>query len=129
MGCGPDGPGRANALAYYPSPGGGLLVAGTIGYGPLQRIDGPLPVPAVYGLLPAAAAPAAGVRIVVDVDQSPTDLNDLSSTGETMDAALARLKREGIIPASAGDYRWLNGAEVYPYPPGQPSLYSTCDPA
>lgn len=39
-----------------------------VGYGPLERIDGPLPSPPVYGLLQAAAAPAAGVTIVPDVD-------------------------------------------------------------
>jgi hypothetical protein len=98
-----------------------------IGYGPLERIDGPLPVPPPYGLLAAAAAPATGVRIVVDVEEEGTvDLNDLSSTGETMDEAIARLKREGILPASAGDYRWLNGVEVYPYPPDVPGLYEPC---
>jgi hypothetical protein len=40
---------------------------GEAGYG-TWRIDGPLPEPPVYGLLQAAAAPAAGVTIVPDVD-------------------------------------------------------------
>lgn len=102
---------------------------GEIGYGPLERIDGPLPIPPVYGLLQAAAAPAAGVRIVVDTDQGAEDLNDLSSTDETMDQAIARLKAEGIIPPTAGDYRWLNGVEVYPYPPDTPGLYEPCGSA
>lgn len=39
-----------------------------VGFGPLARIDGPLPLPPVYGLLPAAEAPAAGVRIIPEVD-------------------------------------------------------------
>lgn len=102
---------------------------GEIGFGPITRIDGPLPVPPVYGLLQAAAAPAAGVRIVVDTDDGPVDLNDLSSTDETMDAAIARLINEGILPETAGDIRWANGAEVYPYPPGQPDTYEPCNPA
>jgi hypothetical protein len=101
-------------------------MAGAIGFGPLERIDGPLPVPPVYGLLPAAAAPAAGVRIVVDTDQGPVDLNDLSSTDETMDEAIARLKREGILPGTAGDYRWLNGVEVFPFPPDTPDVFDPC---
>jgi hypothetical protein len=101
-----------------------------IGFGPYVRIDGPLPVPPPYGLLQAAAAPAAGVRIVVDTPEGAVeDLNDLSSTGETMDEAIARLKREGILPATAGDLRWLNGAQVFPYPPGQPKTYDACNPS
>lgn len=40
-----------------------------VGYGPLWRIDGPPPSPPAYGLLQAAAAPAAGVRIVPDADE------------------------------------------------------------
>lgn len=56
-------------------------------------------------------------------------MNDLSSTGETMDEAIARLKGEGVLPAQAGDIRWLNGAEVYPYPPGQPSTFDPCNPS
>lgn len=99
-----------------------------IGYGPLERIDGPLPNPPVYGLLPAAEAPAAGVRIVVDVDGQPFDLNDLSSIGETMQEAIARMKREGTLPPQAGQERWLNGAEVYPFPPDHGDLFDTCSP-
>lgn len=41
----------------------------TIGFGPPERIDGPPPIPPLFGLLPAAEAPAAGVRIVPDVDE------------------------------------------------------------
>ncbi len=39
-----------------------------VGFGPWWPIDGPLPNPQVYGLLAAAAAPAAGVTIIEDVD-------------------------------------------------------------
>jgi hypothetical protein len=102
---------------------GGL---GQIGYGPLERIDGPLPVPAPYGLLQAMAAPAAGVRLVVDTPDSDVLGVDLSQTEETLDEAIARMKREEILPKNAGDLRWLNGAEVYPYPPGQASSDHAC---
>ena len=100
-----------------------------IGYGPLERIDGPLPIAPSYGLLAAALAPAAGVRIVVDTQEGPTDLNDLSSTGETMEQVIARLKAEGILPPNAGQERWLNGVEVYPYPPDTGDIFDTCAPA
>lgn len=40
----------------------------TIGYGPTWRIDGPRPLPPLYGLLQAADAPAAGVTVVPDAD-------------------------------------------------------------
>lgn len=99
-----------------------------IGFGPLWRVDGPLPLPPLYGLLSAAAAPAAGVRIVVDVDGGAADLNDLSSTGETMEELIARLKAEGILPRNAGQERWLNGVEVYPYPPDTGDVFDTCAP-
>lgn len=36
--------------------------------GPLTRIDGPLPIRPLYGLLQAAEAPAAGVQVIVDTD-------------------------------------------------------------
>lgn len=39
-----------------------------IGFGPLWRVDGPLPIPPLFGLLQAAKAPAAGVQILDDVD-------------------------------------------------------------
>lgn len=38
------------------------------GFGPLDFIDGPLPIRPEYGLLQAAEAPAAGVQIIPDVD-------------------------------------------------------------
>jgi hypothetical protein len=40
----------------------------TIGFGPPERIDGPLPIPPLFGLLPAANATAAGVQIIPDTD-------------------------------------------------------------
>lgn len=69
----------------------------TVGYGPPWRVDGPPPSAPKRGLLQAAAAPAAGVRIVSDVD-------------------------------SSGRERWLNGVEVYPYPPGTARTWDTCAP-
>lgn len=69
--------------------------AGQIGYGPLEQVDGPLPVPPVYGLLQAAAAPAAGVRIVPDAD-------------------------------AEGRERWINGVQLYPYPPDVPEAWDAC---
>lgn len=66
-----------------------------IGFGPLWRIDGPLPLAQERGLLNAAFAPAAGVRIVPDQDEK-------------------------------GIERWMNGVEVYPYPPDVPEVYRAC---
>lgn len=102
-------------------------MANQVGYGPLERIDGPPPIPPIYGLIQAASAPAAGVRIIVDTADGTEDLNDLSSTGETMDEAIARLQAEGSLPATTGDIRWLNGVDVYPYPAGQGQLYEPCN--
>lgn len=69
----------------------------TIGYGPLERIDGPPPLRPVYGLLQAAEAPAGGVRIVPDAD-------------------------------AAGMERWINGVEVYPFPPQTGDVFDSCAP-
>jgi len=41
----------------------------TVGFGPLWRIDGPVPTRPTYGLLQAAEAPTAGVRIIPDTDE------------------------------------------------------------
>lgn len=73
-----------------------------IGFGPLWRIDGPLPVPQQHGLLAAAEQPAAGVEIITDTD----GVNPL--TGE-------------------GVERWMNGVEVYPYPPNTGDVWRACD--
>lgn len=99
---------------------------GEIGYGPLERVDGPLPIPPMYGLLSAAEAPAAGIRIVVDTADGAFDVNDLSSTDETMDEAIARLQRDGTLPPQAGRERWIGGVEVYPYPPHTGDEWNTC---
>lgn len=69
----------------------------SIGYGPLERIDGPPPLRPVYGLLQAAEAPAGGVRIVPDAD-------------------------------ARGVERWINGVEVYPYPPQTGDVQDACAP-
>ncbi len=66
-----------------------------VGFGPWYAIDGPPPIPPVYGLLAAADAPAAGVRIVPDADER-------------------------------GIERWINGVEVYPYPPDVPDVFDPC---
>src|SRR5215831_12164946 len=72
--------------------------AGQVGFGPLYRVDGPPPIPPLYGLLQTASAPAQGVRIVPDVDER-------------------------------GIERWMNGVEVYPYPPDFGNVYDTCSTA
>lgn len=66
-----------------------------VGFGPLYRIDGPPPLAPLFGLLQAAAAPAAGVRIVDDIDDRGID-------------------------------RWMNGVEVYPYPPDTGDIFDPC---
>lgn len=98
-----------------------------IGYGPLERIDGPLPIPALYGLIQAMSAPATGVRMVVDTGPDYDVVGvDISSNGGTIEEAIARLKADGVLPAQAGDLRWINGVQVYPYPPGQSSAFNAC---
>jgi hypothetical protein len=87
----------------------------TVGYGPLERVDGPPPIPPLYGLLPAAAAPAAGVRIVTDVSGTP------------LDGAVARAL-EGLDLPHPGEERWINGVEVYPYPPDLGDVHDPCAP-
>lgn len=99
-----------------------------VGYGPMARIDGPPPVPPQYGLVPAAASPAAGIRLVVDVDQG--GVIDLAvqdrMNGTSMDETLAALRDAGSIPREAGQERWLNGVEVYPYSPDRGDLHDAC---
>ncbi len=97
-----------------------------VGYGPLERIDGPLPIPPVYGLLQAMSAPASGVRMIVDTGDGDVMGVDISSTGKTIEQAIAELKAAGSLPSNAGDLRWINGVEVYPYPPGQADAYNAC---
>lgn len=86
---------------------------GQVGFGPLERIDGPPPIRPVYGLLQAAEAPAAGVRIVVDTDVGP------------LEEDVARAMADWRIP-HPGEERWLNGVEVYPYPPDNADVYDPC---
>lgn len=74
-------------------------------------VDGPLPVRPVHGLLQAAEAPAAGVRIVVDTTAGPIDLNDLP---------------EELVLPNAGRERWINGVKVYPYPANVPEVWDAC---
>lgn len=68
----------------------------SVGFGPLARIDGPPPIAPLYGLLPAAEAPAGGVRIV------GPDLDD------------------------RGVDRWINGVELAEYPPDTPDVFDPC---
>lgn len=66
------------------------------GYGPLWPVDGPPPLPAVYGLLQAAAAPPVRINPgadLVDAGQQP---------------------------------RWINGIEVWPYPPDTAFGWDSC---
>lgn len=83
---------------------------GQVGFGPLERIDGPPPVRPLYGLLQAADVAAAGVRLVVDTEPGPGDLG----------------VAPGILDPLAGTQRWLNGAEVYPYPPDLADVHDPC---
>lgn len=89
--------------------------SGQVGFGPLERIDGPPPLPPLYGLLPAASAPAAGVRIVTDFGDGPVQ-----------EAEVRRLIDEGILAASAGQERWINGVQVYSYPPDLAVAWDAC---
>lgn len=66
------------------------------GFGILERIDGPLPIPPKYGLLQAGEVPAAGVTLW------PPDLDG-----------------EGVE-------RWMNGVELYPYPDGLGDVHDPC---
>lgn len=84
-----------------------------VGFGPLERIDGPPPIAPLFGLLAAAAAPAAGVRIIVDVDGEPM----------TEEAARALV---GLDLPYPGRERWINGVQVYGYPPDLLQVYDPC---
>lgn len=83
-----------------------------VGFGPLWRIDGPPPLAPKYGLLQAAEVPAAGVQLVTDLDPTLTP-----------EEAAAR----GLLgDQSAGQERWINGVEVYPYPPDMGDVFDPC---
>jgi hypothetical protein len=110
---------------------------------PTWPVDGPLPVPPVNGLLPTAAAPAAGVRFVVDTDLGPVDENSIAPGESGLETGLYRradgsiwMRQAGgaedsqvFVPTNAGRERWLNSVEVYPYPPDVPEGWDTCAPA
>lgn len=88
-------------------------MSASVGFGPLERIDGPPPIAPLFGILPAAAAPTAGVRIIVDVNGVPLE----------EDVALAI---DGFDLPHPGEERWMNGVEVYPYPPGLADIHDPC---
>lgn len=106
---------------------------------PTWPVDGPPPIPPVHGLLPAAAAPAAGVRLVVDTTAGPADENDIAPTDAGLEPGLFRNADGGIsmrmtdgsvtpvwVPANAGRERWLSGVAVWPYPPDVPQVWNAC---
>lgn len=86
---------------------------GQVGFGPLERIDGPPPLRPLYGLLQSAEAPAAGVRIVPDESFDLPEADTLATA------------RELGLP-HPGEERWINGVEVYPYPPDLGDVYDPC---
>lgn len=114
----------------------------TVGYGPLWRVDGPLPIAPLYGLLQAASAPAAGVRIVVDVENQAVSaaleqveaslarVNALCAAGaseaDILAAVLEAVDVQSQFEAAGGVERWINGVEVYPYPPGPAHVWDAC---
>lgn len=108
-------------------------------YFPTWPVDGPPPLPPVHGLLQAAAAPAAGVRFVVDTTAGPTDENLIAPDDAGLEQGLYR-KSDGTVwlrnppaadmqvyvPPLAGRERWLNGIAVYPYPAETPEVWDAC---
>jgi hypothetical protein len=106
---------------------------------PTWPVDGPPPVPPVHGLIPAASAPAAGIRIVVDTTQGPADENDIAPDDAGLETGLFRAGDGSIqmrhtdgsvstvyVPEYAGRERWLSGVAVYPYPVDVPSAWNAC---
>jgi hypothetical protein len=83
-----------------------------VGFGPLWRVDGPPPLAPKYGLLQAAEVPAAGVRLVTDLD---AEVNPAQAAGRTL-----------LADPSAGSERWINGVEVFPYPPDMGDVFDPC---
>lgn len=111
---------------------------------PTWPVDGPLPLPPVFGLLPAAGAPAAGVRFIIDTEAGPADENSIAPDESGLERGLyrkgdgsiwMRLDASGaedvqvFVPANAGRERWLNSVEVYPYPVDVPEGWDACAPA
>ena len=106
---------------------------------PTWAVDGPPPLGPVHGLLPAAQADAAGVRIVIDSDVGVVDVNDIRAD-EVLGLEPGLFRRDGavwmrqpdgtespiFIDANAGRERWMNGVAVYPYPVGTPEGWDAC---
>lgn len=106
---------------------------------PTWPVDGPPPLRPVHGLLQAAEAPAAGVRIVVDTTEGPVDANSIARSDEGLAEGLYR-EADGSVwmrmpgaaasrvwtPENAGRERWLNGVAVWPYPPDVPFASDAC---
>lgn len=118
-----------------------MAIDGT--YGPLWRIDGPLPSLRQYGLMQAADAAAPEVRLVPDADMDTAasaaadewraSYERLVSAGASESDILAAL--QGVVHSSstvdeinfsAGVERWMNGVVLYPYPAGLPSVWNQC---
>lgn len=107
---------------------------------PTWPVDGPPPLPPIHGLLAAAAAPAAGVRFVVDSAEGPVDENSIHPEEAGLETGLYRRSDGSIwmrqaggvpdtevyVPANAGRERWLNGVAVYPYPVDVPDSWDPC---
>jgi hypothetical protein len=100
-------------------------------------VDGPPPIPPVHGLVPAAEVEAAGVRVVVDTAMGPVDALTVDEDG-SLESGLYR-KPDGSIwmrqaggdaqvytPANAGRERWMNGIQLWPYPPETPLGWDGC---
>lgn len=113
----------------------------SVGYGPLWRINGPLPTRPVYGLLQAADAPAAGVSLIVDVEVGEAQANlevaraardELVVSGGDPASILRALNEVVDIQARldaathADVQRWINGAAIYPYPVGPALAWNAC---
>lgn len=104
-------------------------MAASVGFGPSWRIDGPPPLPPLYGLVQSAERPlAAPIRIIVDIDNVSYDLNDLArELSMTEEEAIKQLKADGVLEAQAGAERWISGAQVYSYPPDLADIFDPCE--
>lgn len=106
---------------------------------PTWAVDGPPPMEPVHGLLQAAAAPAAGVRFVIDSTVGPHDLNSIAPSDAGLEPGLfwqgnTLMIRQPdgttnpvAVPDNAGRERWLGGIAVYPYPVDVPDVWDACD--
>lgn len=112
----------------------------TTTYFPTYPVDGPPPIPPVTGLLAAADAPAAGVRIVVDTTAGPVPENSIAPSGAGLEEGLYRtpdgrimMRQPGVaqdtevyVPPKAGLERWLAGVALWPYPAETPEGWDGC---